>query len=173
MKQLPRIRLRALEPEDLDMLYGIENDHSLWSVGATNVPYSRYVLHDYIANTRSDIYADRQLRLMIEDADARVVGIIDLVNFDPRHLRAEVGVVISTPHRRLGFATAALQELCRYASATLHLNQLYAVIDQENEAALSLFRQVGFTTENTLRNWLYSGSGYADAVLLQTFFEKK
>ena len=38
MKQLPRIRLRALEPEDLDVLYGIENDHSLWSVGATNVP---------------------------------------------------------------------------------------------------------------------------------------
>ena len=32
---LPIIRLRALEPEDLDMLYKIENDYQLWGVGAT------------------------------------------------------------------------------------------------------------------------------------------
>ena len=35
------IHLRALEPEDLDMLYQIENNRELWSVGVTNVPYSR------------------------------------------------------------------------------------------------------------------------------------
>ena len=102
MKQLPEIHLRALEPEDLELLYGIENDDVLWRVGTTNVPYSRYVLRDYIANTRSDIYADRQLRLMIERSDGQVVGIIDLVNFDPRHQRAEVGVVILADHRRQG-----------------------------------------------------------------------
>lgn len=45
------VRLRAIEPEDLELLYLIENDIQLWNVGASNVPYSRYVLHDYIANT--------------------------------------------------------------------------------------------------------------------------
>ncbi|MCI6309270.1 MAG: GNAT family N-acetyltransferase, partial [Prevotella sp.] len=55
---LPTVKLRALEPEDLEMLYTIENNQSEWNVGATNVPYSRYVLRDYIANTASDIYAD-------------------------------------------------------------------------------------------------------------------
>jgi diamine N-acetyltransferase len=173
MKQLPHIRLRAMEPEDLDMLYGIENDDALWSIGATNVPYSRYVLRDYIANTRSDIYADRQLRLMIEDADGQVVGIIDLVNFDPRHLRAEIGIVICNCHRRLGYATAALQELRRYASDMLHLHQLYAVVDEDNVAALGLFRLAGFSTGKTLSEWLYNGSEYRNAVLMQTFFEKK
>ena len=29
-----RVRLRAMEPEDLDMLYHIENDRSLWNVSA-------------------------------------------------------------------------------------------------------------------------------------------
>lgn len=173
MKQLPPIRLRALEPEDLDMLYRIENDDMLWRVGATNVPYSRYVLRDYIANTRSDIYADRQLRLMINDAEGQVVGIVDLVNFDPRHQRAEVGIVICAPCRRLGYATAALQELCRYASETLHLHQLYAIVDEDNQAALGLFRQAGFNVENSLSEWLYSGTEYRNAVLFQTFFEKK
>ena len=30
-KQLPAVRLRALEPEDLDFLYRIENDEALWA----------------------------------------------------------------------------------------------------------------------------------------------
>ena len=44
-----KIFLRALEPEDLDFLYEMENDESLWEVGSTNVPYSRQMLLDYIA----------------------------------------------------------------------------------------------------------------------------
>ena len=52
---LPTVKLRALEPEDLEILYTIENNQSEWNVGATNVPYSRYVLRDYIANTASGI----------------------------------------------------------------------------------------------------------------------
>ena len=60
------VKLRAMEPEDLDMLYMIENDRKLWDVGVTNVPYSRYVLHDYIANSSGDIYTDHQVRLIIE-----------------------------------------------------------------------------------------------------------
>ena len=85
-----RIRLRALEPEDLDLLYNIENDQSLWDVGNTNVPYSRYALHNYIAQTTGDIYQDGQVRLMIENEQSEVVGIADLVNFDARHQRAEL-----------------------------------------------------------------------------------
>ena len=34
-----KIRLRAMEPEDLDVLYQIENNQKLWDVGTTNVPY--------------------------------------------------------------------------------------------------------------------------------------
>ena len=41
----PKVRLRAIEPEDLDTLYKIENDRTLWGIGPTNVPYSRFALH--------------------------------------------------------------------------------------------------------------------------------
>ena len=60
------IRLRALEPEDLEWLYSVENDEELWQWGSSNVPYSRYTLKTYIAESRHDIYADGQLRLVIE-----------------------------------------------------------------------------------------------------------
>lgn len=95
---MQKIRLRALEPEDLDMLYEIENDRSLWNVGATNVPYSRYTLHDYIAHSRDDIYSDRQVRLIVENTDGEAVGIADVVNFDPQHMRAELWASSSSRH---------------------------------------------------------------------------
>ena len=170
MKRQPVIHLRALEPEDLDFLYRIENDDILWRVGVTNVPYSRYVLRDYIANTQNDIYADRQLRLMIEDDGRQVVGVVDLVNFDPRHLRAEVGIVICAEKRQQGYARAAVSELCRYATETLHLHQLYVVVDESNEPAVRLFLHAGFKSRNVLQDWLYTGNEYHRALLLQTFF---
>ena len=67
MTKTPEIRLRAIEPEDLDLLYQIENNKELWNVGISNVPYSRYTLHNYIATASNDIYVDRQVRMMVEN----------------------------------------------------------------------------------------------------------
>ena len=80
-RELPDVTLRAMEPEDLDVLYTIENDDKLWTVGSTNVPYSRYALYEYVANTSGDIYADRQVRLMVCNEQEEVVGIVDLMDF--------------------------------------------------------------------------------------------
>ena len=105
--------LRAIEPEDLDLLYRIENDVTLWNVGTTNVPYSRYTLHEYIANTSGDIYVDRQVRMMVENAQQQVVGIVDIVNFDPSNRRAELGLLIEEPFRHQGYGQSTIREIGR------------------------------------------------------------
>ena len=161
------VTLRALEPEDLDFLYQIENDSCLWLVGNTNVPYSRYALHDYIAHASADIYVDKQVRLMIEDAQGTSVGLLDLVDFDPRHLRAEVGIVINPRRRREGLAESALSAALDYAHRILHLHQLYAIIDAQSDAARALFLKVGFSESAVLHHWLFNGSQYHDAILMQ------
>ena len=163
------MKLRAIEPEDLDVLYQIENDRSLWHVGTTNVPYSRYTLHDYLATSSDDIYADRQVRLVIENDHGEVVGMADLVHFDPQHQRAEVGIIVMQPHRRQGYARQALQQLADYALDTLHLHQLYAVVAADNAAALALFQQAGSERQGVLREWLQRGHEWVDAVLMQSF----
>ena len=163
------MKLRAIEPEGLELLYQIENDQRLWKVGATNVPYSRYTLHDYIANSSDDIYVDRQVRLMVENEEGETVGIVDLVQFSPQHLRAEVGIVILEAHRRKGYAAAAIQALCDYAQRVVHLHQLYAVVETSNEGAVALFEKAGFSTGNTLKEWLFDGQNYHDALLMQRF----
>lgn len=163
----PSVRLRALEPEDLDLLYRIENDEQLWAVGPTSVPYSRYALHDYVAHQSGDIYTERQVRLVIEVDEKEVAGLVDVVNFDPKNMRAEVGVVVERPYRGRGIAQAALRYLHDYALSTLHLHQLYAVIDADNKTSLSLFSQMGYSHTATLHDWLFDGRIYHDACLLQ------
>lgn len=165
----PVINLRAIEPEDLDTLYGIENDESLWNVGATSVPYSRYTLYDYIANSKNDIYTDRQVRLMIEDGNRSVAGIVDIINFDPRNMRAEVGIVIKRDYRNKGFACATLRKIKDYSLTILHLHQLYAYIDKNNIRSIRLFEKCGFIKSSELKDWLFDGKEYHNALLMQLF----
>ena len=161
------LNLRAIEPEDLDLLYRIENDTTLWNIGTSNVPYSRYLLHDYVAQATNDIYTDRQVRMMIDNGEGQTVGIVDLVCFDPANRRAELGIIILNDYRRQGYATATLQQIRDYALRVLHLHQLYAYIDERNEASLSLFRKAGFTISGRIPEWLFDGEQYHDACLLQ------
>ena len=166
-QELPTIHLRAMEPEDLDALYRIENDPQLWGVGATNVPYSRYTLHDYIANSAGDIYTDRQVRLIIENEKHEVIGILDLMNFDPRHRRAELGIVIQRPYRSKGYARAAVVQLHAYAAQVLHIHQLYVIIDATNRHTIDIFIDLGYQQSATLTDWLFDGTSYTDGVVLQ------
>jgi len=164
---LPDIRLRAMEPEDLDFLYEIENDKDVWDVGATNVPYSRYTLYEYMSSSKNDIYADRQVRLIIEDSGSnRMVGMVDMTGFDPRHMRAEIGVVIQKAQRRKGYATAALAKVTSHAFTALGLHQLYAIVAEDNLPSLRLFESCGFTRAARLDDWLRLGGEYKAACLL-------
>ncbi len=165
----PKLRLRALEPEDLECLYNIENDVELWDVGATNVPYSRLVLSAYIANSTADIYTDKQVRLVMDDGEGSVVGLLDIFNFDPRHSRAEIGVVVAKPYRHLGYAEVALTQAIGYSRKICHLNQLYAVVDSQNLLSIQLFKKVGFKHTANLENWLHVDNSFRDAMLLQFF----
>lgn len=166
---IPEVDLRAMEPEDLDVLYKIENDFDLWGVGNTNVPYSRYALHDYIANASGDIYTDKQLRLMIENQQGETVGIVDIVNFNPKYQRAEVGIVVQQKHRYQGYAHAAIAKLVNYCRRILHLHQIYAVVDADNEYSVKLFETMGFKRNAELQEWLFDGKRYHTAWLMQLF----
>ena len=161
------VKLRAMEPEDLELLYQVENDPTLWNVGSSNVPYSRYTLQEYIATSLNDIYADHQVRMMVENGEGRAVGMADLINFDPSNQRAELGLVILPDCRRQGYARAALHAVCDYALRQLHLHQLYAYIATDNKACVELFRSEGAHESNELTDWLFDGKHYQSALLFQ------
>lgn len=162
------IRLRAMEPEDLDLLYQVENDDTLKDVGISNVPYSRFLIRQFIADSTGDIYTDKQVRLMI-CMGSTTVGMADLIDFNPQHLRAEVGIMVMQPYRQQGIAQEALRLLSQYAAQTLHLHQLYAYVGLDNLPSLQLFEKAGYRASATLRDWLFDGKKHHDVALMQLF----
>lgn len=165
------IRLRALEPGDVEVLYAWENDTSVWEVSNTLTPFSKFQLEEYVLNTQNDIYAARQLRLMIvipaSVGEETPVGTIDLFDFDPFHLRAGIGILIREPFRSKGYALEAMQVLIRYAFTTLRLHQLYCNITPDNEASLHLFGKTGFQKCGLKKEWINDGAQWRDEWMLQ------
>ena len=163
-------RLRALEPQDVDVLYSWENDTALWRVSGTMAPFSRHSLMRFIEEQQYDIYASRQQRFVIEadvDGEARAVGAIDLFDFDPQNLRAGVGVVVSAEHRERGYAKDALNILERYAKDVLRMHQLWCGIGADNKASIRLFQGAGFVECGRRREWILTADGAIDEILMQ------
>jgi diamine N-acetyltransferase len=162
------VALRALEPEDLEYLFALENDTDIWEISGTLTPYSRSVLREYLERSHQDIYQAKQLRLAICAQGKSPVGLIDLYDFDPRHLRAGIGIVISqSENRNQGYGADALSLLCEYAFSVLDLHQLYAGVSADNARSIHLFSKLGFRQNGVRQDWLRTSSGFKDELLFQ------
>lgn len=160
------VTLRAPEPEDLELMYAMENDTESWSVGNATLPYSRYTLKRYLETSCQDLFTERQARFVIETAEG-AAGMIDLAEYDPLNNRAEVCIGLLGSFRNKGIATTAIHILCRYAKERLHIHQLYAYIPQWHQKSLDLFTKCGFTESARLKEWIRTEDGYSDVILVQ------
>ncbi len=164
--------LRAMEPTDVDILYNWENTTSNWKLSNTQTPFSRHVLKQYIENSHLDIYAVKQLRLIIEkpisSGSSKPIGCIDLFDFEPTHMRAGIGILIAEESdRKKGYASEALSLLTAYCFDTLNLHQVYCNIAVDNEASISLFKKHNFQITGIKKAWLKEGNSYKDELILQ------
>ena len=168
------IVLRAPEPSDVDTLFVWENDPEVWRISNSATPYSHKILTDYV-NSITDIYADKQLRLLIEEREgATLLGAVDLFDCDFRNRRAGVGILIANAENRgRGFASQTLDLLLPYAFGMLGFHQLYCQVGVENEASLKLFEKFGFERVGIKRDWSFSDGRFVDEVFLQKIGEKE
>lgn len=163
------IYLRALEPEDLEFIYAIENDENIWEVSNTQTPYSKFLIRQYLENAHQDIYEAKQLRLAICKKDTfEAIGLIDLFDFDPKNQRAGVGIIIQNEtDRNSGFGKEALGLVIDYAFQQLQLHQLYANIGTQNTASLALFTTFGFEKIGVKKDWIATNNVFHDEALFQ------
>jgi diamine N-acetyltransferase len=160
--------LRALEPEDLDILYAWENNAELWKYGSTLTPYSKFALRDYLTDSLHGIMHTRQLRLMaIEKKSGKAAGTADLFDYEPIHQRACIGVLVDTPFRRKGYGEEMLNLIAGYAFHVLHLNQLYAYIPVNNTNSYKMVSKCGYKQSGLLKSWLKTANGFEDVFLMQ------
>ncbi len=165
-----QIRLRALEPEDVELLYQWENSTEFMRFGDVHLPFSRHLLRTYLDRSGEDFYQIRQLRMMIEtlDSDPRVVGHIDLFDYEPQHNKAALGMMIAEERDRgRGYASEALTSMMEYAREYLGLRQIYCTVQLWNSTSFLLFESKGFERSGILRDWIRTGKGYEDVCMLQ------
>ncbi len=166
-----KVKIRALEPEDVDVLYRWENDHRIWHLSNTITPLSRFTLEQYVLNAGQDLYATRQMRLMIDLVKAEngvtTIGSIDLFEFEPAHRRAGVGILVHEEFRGKGYASEALALLINYAFETLHMHQLFCNISSDNLESIRLFESKGFIYIGTRKEWNLVRNQWQDESMFQ------
>lgn len=165
------VYLRALEPEDLEFVYKVENDERVWEISSTQTPYSRFLIKQYLENAHLDIYEAKQLRLAICTKKDEVIGLIDLFDFNPTHRRAGIGILIlDQKQRRKGYGKEALQLIMKYGKTHLHLHQLYASISEDNKISEDLFTKAGFQFIGQRKDWTIINGKFKNENLYQHIY---
>ena len=165
-----KLFLRALEPQDLEFLYLLENDTQFWEVSGTQQPYSRHVLKQYLDNAHRDIYEMKQMRMAICESGGKLIGLIDLFDFDPRNLRVGLGLVImDRADRNRGIGAEAIELIIAFAFDSLNVRQVYVHVLEDNEASARLFEKSGFTKTGIKKDWIRSQGKFKDQYLYQKF----
>lgn len=172
----PHIYLRPLEPEDLTLLYTIENDMEIWDASNTDGPYSRYALKQYIASARS-VRESGELRMVIDltppasqKANYHPIGLIDLTNYVALDARAEVSIALLKEYRNKGFGLQALQKIEEYATRWLRIHLLYAHIAEANTYSLRMFEKAAYERVATLPQWHYANGQYESICVVSKTF---
>lgn len=170
-----KVRLRALEAEDIDILYAWENDPRVWAVSETLAPFSRTTLRRFIDDQKYDLFQTRQMRLVVcLVSDDTPVGFIDLFDFDPVNRRAGVGILICDQQdRRQGYASEALGLLCDYARDVLGLHQLWCGVGADNISSYTLFSGKGFAKTGLKRDWIRRNEAWEDEIFMQMLLLEK
>tara|TARA_X000000950_G_scaffold61736_1_gene75243 strand:- start:644 stop:1150 length:507 start_codon:yes stop_codon:yes gene_type:complete len=148
-----KVKFRALEMDDLQWLYLIENDESLWKYSNTIVPFSKEILTKYILNSNRDIFDVKQLRMVVYSREVSRIGLIDLYDFSPENKRLALGIIIDEKYRNIGVAKNALSLIEKWIKNRLDIHQIYVNIGEENLISIKLFKSLGYKKIGLKKDW--------------------
>ena len=161
-----KIRLRAVEPEDVKIITEVESDSSQWIDNCMCAPISYQMITEYALSYDADPFRAGQIRLMIESKETKsIIGIIDLYQISAQNRTAFIGIYILPRYRRQGLGLESLSILEKYAYFLLNLNNFGAKIVYNNVESINLFKKAGFTHSGTLPEWIQTGKVRRDLMI--------
>lgn len=159
------LRLRPLEREDLRFVHELDNNETVMHYWFEE-PYEAFVelcdLYD------KHIHDQSERRFIAESGSVRV-GLVELVEINHIHRRAEFQIIIAPTHQGKGFATQATRLAMDYAFTVLNLYKLFLIVDIENERAVKVYSKLGFREEGRLRHEFFVDGEYRDVLRMAMF----
>lgn len=161
MNDVVTIRLRALEPDDLDFVHTLTNDSKIMTYWFEE-PYES--LQELREIYDRNIHNIRERRFVIEGPDGGRAGIVELMEIDYIHRSAEFQIIVAPDAQGRGYAQQATTKALDYAFAVLNLHKVYLIVSVENPKAIHIYQQAGFVTEGELREEFFSDGRYRNAL---------
>lgn len=160
------LALRPLERGDLHFIHLLNNNRSVMGYWFEE-PYESFVELEELY--RKHIHDQSERRFIIQDSATERIGLVELVEIDHLHRRAEFLIMISPEHQRRGHARLATRLAINYAFRVLNLYKLYLLVDVDNTRAIRIYEDAGFQREGLLVDEFFSDGRYHDVVRMCLF----
>ena len=159
------IRLRPLEREDLTFVHQLDNNANVMRYWFEE-PYETFAELTHLYDEH--IHDQRERRFVIECEDGKA-GLVELVEIDHVHRRAEFQIIVAPDHQGRGIATRATELAMEYGFSVLNLYKIYLIVDVENAGARHVYEKLGFQPEGVLRHEFFINGQYRDVTRMCLF----
>ena len=169
--RLPDVTLRPLERSDLHFVHVLNNNRSVMGYWFEE-PYESFVELEELYRKHIHDQSERRFIVEHEQPDTQAherVGLVELVEIDHLHRRAEFLIMISPEHQGRGFAKAATRRAINYAFRVLNLYKLYLLVDVDNASAIRVYEGAGFQREGVLVDEFFSDGRYRSVIRMCIF----
>lgn len=159
------VKLRPLEREDLHFVHQLDNNASVMRYWFEE-PYEAFVelsdLYD------KHIHDQSERRFVVEHSGVKA-GLVELVEINHIHRRAEFQIIIDPAHQGKGLASQAARLAMDYGFSVLNLYKLYLIVDKENEKAIHIYTRLGFNIEGELIHEFFINGEYRNTIRMCIF----
>lgn len=163
----PRVRLRWLDAEDVDALFGIFSDEAMMRYWSTPAMRERGEAEALLLKIHRGFADKTAFQWGIERKDdCRLIGTCTLFHVHAANQRAEIGYCLASAWWRQGYMGEALTALLDHAFGPMQLRRLEADVDPRNAASMRIVTHLGFRQEGLQRErWNVGGEIQDSAVL--------
>lgn len=158
-----RVRLRALEPSDVDAFYTWNQDTgNQRKLAHVWLPSSRAALKQWLEKQSAKRTEGDEFMLVIENLEGEFVGVISTHHCEPRVGCFQYGIGIMPAHQRRGYAHEAMRLVLRFMFLERRYQKVTAEIFSYNEPSQKMHEAFGFQFEGRIRRTLYTNGEYHD-----------
>lgn len=159
------IKLRPLEREDLRYVHALDNNASVMRYWFEE-PYETFA--ELSALYDEHIHDQRERRFVMAAGTDRV-GLVELVEIDHVHRRAEFQIIVAPEYQGKGYASRATRLAMEYGFSVLNLYKIYLHVDRENHKAAHIYKRQGFQEEGVLKHEFFVQGQYRDVIRMCLF----
>lgn len=164
MIQKGRVRLRALEREDLPIIHGWWNNYEVRQFLRDVYPASFEETTMWFQNIQ---YRRDERNFLIEQEEGHLIGMIGLRRLNFENRSGELGVYIGEKRWwGKGYGEEAVNAMLHLAFDTINLHRVYLFTFDFNSRAQATFQRCGFRDEGRLRQALFRGGQWWDELVM-------